>query len=240
MAAEVPEHSRWDQLLLGGALAILAGIVVNQAILAKAVIPPLLVFAILLVAALALRRARWRAGTIATGVVAAFVLLGSIPFVLEDLSHPASAPAQFAVTVLILAGVISTVTAAVALLRRWGDRPAYRLGAALSVLFVVAAAVGFGLASGGDDDATSTGDVAVEAKNVAFNPKDVQVTSGGAVFVTNADLIRHTFTVKGQPLDVEVPAGRSRRIAITLPPGSYPLHCSVLGHEQMKGTLTVR
>lgn len=126
------------------------------------------------------------------------------------------------------------------LLRRWADPPAVAVGAGAVAVFVVAAVAAGVLAASSENDATTAGDVAVRAKNVAFDPKDTQVTSGGAVFVTNDDLVRHTFTVTDQDIDVEVPAGRSRRIAVTLPAGSYPLRCTVLGHEVMKGTLTVR
>jgi len=240
MTADTGERNRWERVLLGGALAILAGILVNQVVLAKAIIPPLLVFGVLLIGALVLRRSRWRAGTIAVMVVALIILLGSVPFVLEDLSHPASAPSQFTVTAAMALGVVCSVVAAIALLRRWAEPSAYRVAGAAIVVFVVAA-VGAGvLAAGGDDDTTTAGDVPVRTKNAAFDPKDIQVTSGGGVFVTNDDLIRHTFTVTDQAIDVEIPAGRSRRIAIGLPGGSYPLRCTVLGHEAMKGTLTVR
>lgn len=187
-----------------------------------------------------LRRYRWRAGTIAVAVVALVIFLGSIPFIIDDLSHPVSAPLQFSATTWTMLGVISSVVAAVALLRRWDERPAYRVGGAALALFLVASIAARAVAAGGEDDTTTAGDVAVRTKNAAFVPKDIQVTSGGGIFVTNEDLIRHTFTVTDQALDVEVPAGRSRRISINLPAGSYALQCQVAGHDAMKGTLTVR
>lgn len=63
MISDAGQPNRWEGVLHGGALVILAGILVNQVVLAKAIIPPLLVFGVLLVAALVLRRFRWRAGT---------------------------------------------------------------------------------------------------------------------------------------------------------------------------------
>ena len=59
------------------------------------------------------------------------------------------------------------------------------------------------------------------------------------VFVENQDPFRHTFTIAGRGVDVEIPAGTDRRIQLDPAPGTYQFHCTVPGHESMTGTITV-
>jgi plastocyanin len=61
------------------------------------------------------------------------------------------------------------------------------------------------------------------------------------VELTNHDLFWHSFTIEQPAVNVDSPVGGVRRVALTLPPGSYRFYCRVPGHRQagMVGTLRV-
>lgn len=59
------------------------------------------------------------------------------------------------------------------------------------------------------------------------------------VFVDNKDPIRHTFAIEALDIEVELPANTARRVEINAPPGAYDFLCTVPGHDQMKGTITL-
>lgn len=84
----------------------------------------------------------------------------------------------------------------------------------------------------------------VTMRNVAFSPSAIEVGSPGtaAIAVSNRDLFWHTFTVKGLDIEVAVPTGSTRVIAVDAPPGTYEFVCVIPGHEAagMEGTITVR
>ena len=63
-------------------------------------------------------------------------------------------------------------------------------------------------------------------------------TGGGSLAVDSADPLRHTFTVLGTDVDVELPASRSVRTVVDLPAGTYDYICDITGHESMTGTLS--
>ncbi len=67
----------------------------------------------------------------------------------------------------------------------------------------------------------------------------MRVTSGGSVYVSNADLILHTFSVESTTLSQPLPERRSVRLRVGLDPGTYQFFCAVPGHEAMTGVLVV-
>jgi plastocyanin len=71
-------------------------------------------------------------------------------------------------------------------------------------------------------------------------PARIAAATGDTLFVDNRDLFRHTFTVEGTDLDVELPATQGVRIPLELAPGSYEVVCAVPGHEFMQASLEVR
>jgi plastocyanin len=229
----------WDVAIAGGIAAFAVGAILVQVVLAEAVIPPLVALPVLMLGALALRRSRRRWGTIAAGVLGLAAVLGNAPFMIDDLSHPADAPLQFAVSLLMLVAVIVIIAGAIGSLRSWAAtrvRPVLGAGAAVVVLGAVAAGV---FAAGADSDAAEDGDVTLQTKDIEFAPETITVASGGGVFVENDDLVRHTFTVEETDVDLSIPAGVSRRVDIDLEPGTYEFVCDVPGHEDMEGTLVV-
>lgn len=55
----------------------------------------------------------------------------------------------------------------------------------------------------------------------------------------NRDPIRHTFAIEALNIEVELPANTARRVDVSAAPGTYEFKCTVPGHENMKGTLTL-
>jgi plastocyanin len=82
----------------------------------------------------------------------------------------------------------------------------------------------------------------VSMRDVRYTPRDVTVPKDGVLIVKNHDLFWHTFTIRGEGIDVRVPTGATRVVHARLAPGTYEFICAVPGHEQagMTGTLEVR
>ena len=229
----------WDRVVDVGIGLFVVGSLLTMVVLAGAVIPPLVIIPILFLIALAVRRNRHRAGTIAALVIGVLALVGNAPFVIDDLSHGSDAPLQFAVSLAMLVGVLAVIVGAIGSLRAWAGAGVRPVLAGAAVIVVAGAVAGGAMSAGSESDVAQSGDVTVEAKDVEFVPERVTVASGGGVFVDNADLVRHTFTVEDETVDLAVPAGRARRVDIDLPAGTYQFVCDVPGHEDMKGTLVV-
>ncbi len=73
-----------------------------------------------------------------------------------------------------------------------------------------------------------------------FSPSTVTVNQGQTITLTNVSDAAHTFTVTGQGIDVETMPGKTAKVTIDLPPGTYPFVCRFHESMGMKGTLVVR
>lgn len=216
-------------------LAALAADLVWMAIIAT-IIPPLAIFAVLTLGAVAATRSWPRVGMVILGLLGLVANGGGISFLVADLTSPSDTLAFLWATVSGGGRVVAIVAAALALTRR---EQAVR-GLATASLALLALAVVGSLAArlGVANDIAEPGDVEVIAQQVAF-PASVSVPVGGAVVVDNRDPVRHTFALAGTDLDVLVEAGVQRRIPIDLAAGSYTILCTVPGHESMTGSLEV-
>ena len=222
--------------------AVSAGIVAVTSIgimaLAGEVIPPLVVIAVafgLGAAAIVRTEARWlRYGLATVGVLA---IVGNLPFVVADLTHPESF-AGFAPQVVLTVAVLFTAFAAVASARSLAV-PVRPIGASVLALAAVAVVASASDAVAMADDEAQPGDVAVVAEDLEF-PAEVRVEAGAVgFFVDNADPFRHTFLIEGTDVDQELPGSTARRVTADLEPGTYRYYCDVPGHEDMEGTLVV-
>jgi len=219
------------------ALGINALLCVGLIALIGEVIPPLVVFAVLFVVfgVFAYRNAkRWP--VIVSLVLAVLFILGNLPFIIEDLSHP-DTMASFVPIWLMVMTTVFVIVAAVETLRRASSSPSYT-SVGFTVVAVFGVLLSVGMATAVDSDTRQEGDTVVTAKDVAY-PSEVTVESGGAVFVENKDIFRHTFVVDGQDVKEELQGSSSRRIPIDLEPGTYTFRCDVVGHEDMEGDLIV-
>jgi plastocyanin len=89
---------------------------------------------------------------------------------------------------------------------------------------------------GGGGASTST----ISQANDSFDPSKPSVKSGSTVTVKNTTPdTPHTFTVTGQDIDVTVDPGKSAKVKVDLPPGTYPFVCTFHESLGMTGTLTV-
>jgi plastocyanin len=73
-----------------------------------------------------------------------------------------------------------------------------------------------------------------------FSPSTVKVNEGQTIRLENVSDDAHTFTVIGQSIDVETLPGKTSRVAIDLPPGTYRFVCRFHRSMGMKGLLLVR
>lgn len=238
-AGESGLHARpsWRRGAATGAVLVSLLSIVSM-VLAGELIPPLLVMAVLFAgtaAALWGRSSRW---ALYVGIgLPVLAFLGSIRFVVADLSHPESI-AGFVPQLLLTLAVLFTAVASGAQLAGSGPR-------------VRSVAVGFGaLAVGGlltsvaataglSDDERREGDLFVVAEDTEF-PAEITTSRGElGLFLQNADPIRHTFVIEGTDVHQEMPGSTSRRAEVVLEPGTYRYFCDVPGHDGMEGTLSV-
>lgn len=226
----------WDRLLLWSVATVIAADVTVQ-ILAQTVIPPLAGVTVVSLLALGLFRVKRRAGIALLGAVALIWGLGSLGFSADHLQHPESG-IDFVHAVTEIVGRLTIVVAAIAAWRgaatTWTRRVAVTAGVVIAGGIVIGAASSLASAS----DQAQAGDVATTVEHAEFS--DMAVASGESLYVENADLFRHTFTVEGTAVDVDLPSKRGVRVPIDLPAGTYTVVCEVPGHEFMEGTLTVR
>ena len=73
-----------------------------------------------------------------------------------------------------------------------------------------------------------------------FSPSTITVKQGDTVKLDNVSDTPHTFTVTGESIDVETQPGKTAKVTIDLPPGTYPFVCRFHGSMGMTGTLVVR
>jgi plastocyanin len=73
-----------------------------------------------------------------------------------------------------------------------------------------------------------------------FSPSTVTVNQGQTITLVNVSDTAHTFTVTGQGIDIETMPGKTAKVTIDLPPGTYPFVCRFHESMGMKGTLVVR
>jgi hypothetical protein len=230
-------RSSWVRVLIWLTAAIAATDLLFFVLIA-AVIPPLAVGAALTAVGIATVRRAPRVGIVVLGATNLLMLIGNAPFAVDHLAHPASA-LDFTHAAV---GSVGRALAVVATLGAWRSSSpagARRFGVAalgLAAATVAVAAVAMVTTSG--DDA-QVDDVPVAVEKAEF-PGRISATSGSTLFVDNRDLFRHTFTVEGTDLDIELPAAQGVRVPIELAPGSYEVTCAVPGHEFMQAALEVR
>lgn len=233
-----PPPVAWRLLLAALALGLILVTVVVQAT-QSAVIPPLIVQAVLLVVGLVLLAVRPRLGAIVLAVLAVLALLVNLPFIAGDLSHPESVWSFVPAALAVLGGVVGLV-ALIGVLRRIDGGAAKAVGAlsGVAVLGILAIAVA---SSDPEDDVKQDGDQGMFAEDFEFRPDEFTAAAGDVgVFIGNDDLVRHNFSIDDLDVDEELPSKAFVRIQLTdVAPGEYRYYCNIEGHEDMTGTMTV-
>lgn len=173
------------------------------------------------------------------GVIGALVILLNLPFIIEDLAHPESAFGFNTTTWPLLTSIVM-VTVGVAAWRPLAQRSSTVLVWGALTVFGLGLVASLVAALSLEDDVVQAGDVELIAEKVEWAPEEVSTPSGSvAVFVSNEDPVRHTFTIDQLDVNLELPAGTDRRIAFDAPSGTYEFYCSVPGHDGMRGTITI-
>ena len=230
-----PAPWRW---LLAWIMGVVAAVDLVFFALIGEVIPPLAVGAALTVAGILLLRRAPRTALVVLGLTNLVMLAGALPFAVDHLGHPSSG-IDFTHAVVGSLGRVLAVVATVSAWRRASQTGARRL-AATSVGLAAATVAVAGLATmSSTGQEPVDGDVEVVIDAGAF-PDRIEVAAGETLFVDNRDRFRHTLTVEGTDLDVDLPAGQGARATVDLPTGTYPVICAVPGHDFMDATLEVR
>lgn len=208
-------------------------------VIARAVIPPVLIIGLVFLAFVPFLRGQRRWVGLGLAVFALLAVAGNLPGLVDELSNPESAPA-FVLTLLSTLGAVLAIVSGTAAFFGWSQQPARAIAVAAVGVFVVGTIASIALFATTDSDVALDSDVAVLAEKVVWEPEDVVLTTGSSgVWVENKDGIRHTFTVEELGLDLEVPALKAKRVDIDAAPGTYEIVCTVPGHESMTATLTV-
>lgn len=208
-------------------------------VIARAVIPPVLIIGLVFLAFVPFLRGQRRWVGLGLAVFALLAVAGNLPGLVDELSNPESAPA-FVLTLLSTLGAVLAIVSGTAAFFGWSQQPARAIAVAAVGVFVVGTIASIALFATTDSDVALDSDVAVLAEKVVWEPEDVVLTTGSSgVWVENKDGIRHTFTVEELGLDLEVPALKAKRVDIDAAPGTYEIVCTVPGHESMTAILTV-
>lgn len=224
---------------VGIGLLLLTALFTGVQIMAREVIPPLAVPAVIYLGlgmAVLRRRPRWL--LIIVTVLLLLHLVSSIPFIAAALAHPETA-ASFLPDAFITIVGLSVVAGAIAALRktRPGRRP---ITVVAGVVAVLAVGVSVIAAGGVESVVQEPGDVVVEAVGTLF-PEQLQAPAGRAVlWVDNQDPLRHTLVIEGTDVHAELPGSTAVRVEADLAPGTYRFFCDVPGHERMEGELVVQ
>jgi len=227
-------------------------------------IPPLVVFAVVLVVMAMLALARPRPWVFITGgiLLLAFVAM-NFPFIVDGLLHPIASSHAWTDIIAIVVGVAGAIAGFAAFAEQRRGQPVVRalrapIGEALAILVVgvligtsyvsrsgfsaLEDSPGLGVANG-VLKAPNQDPVELDATGSVFTQKTLQLSTGpGTIYVVNADAGPHTFDVElnGHLLSYPVPAHSTTAVVLDLAAGSYTYWCAIPGHRaSMEGTLEV-
>ncbi len=228
-------------------------------------IPPLVIFLVILVAigALAISRPRPRIFIAGGIVLLAFVGL-NLPFAVDGLIHPTGSSHAWTDIIAIVVGGAGAIAGFAAFIETRTGRPFVRakrgpIGDVLLTLTIgvlvgttYVSVLGFraldgtaGLGVANDVvKAPTQAPVELDATGTAFAQKTLQLQTGsGTIYVVNTDAGPHTFDIdlNGRHLLYPVRAHSTTAVVLDLSTaGSYAYWCSIPGHRSsMEGTLVV-
>lgn len=235
-ARSADRTSNWGRLLMVSAAVVAVVDLVYMSLVVE-IIPPMAIGIVLTVVGIALMRVGRRAGIIVLALTAVMLLVGSVPFVVDHIGHPESG-VDWMHIVIGAFGRLFVVGVAVTAWRSGSDAGARMTGVlALGVVGALASVALVATAATSGDERRD-GDIPVSIDSTAF-PEQIVAESGDVLFIDNSHIFRHSFTVEGTDIDVELPALQAVRVPIDLPVGTYDVICDVPGHEAMTTVLIV-
>jgi hypothetical protein len=207
--------------------------------LAGTIIPPVAVIGLVFVVFMPLLKSGRGRTALSMAVFGVVAVLGNAPIIIDELSHPDSAPA-FILTLISVTAVAVATLSGVALFRRTSDRLVRPIAVAAIGVVVTGTVASLAMASADESPAALAGDVQVTAQSVTWAPDTIVVAAtDSGLFVENLDGVRHTLTIPELGIDLEIPANSARRIDIDAATGTYQIICTVPGHEAMTATLQI-
>ena len=244
------EGASWATLVRVGAIAIILSIVALELVVIQEIVPPLVAIGVLLIVGLVLMSRTRRAGVIMVAVLATVFAVFSAPFVPESLAFPASTT-DFVINLVSMTAWLAIVVGVTAILRAGSidarSGVARRFGTALLALVVVGTGFSVIMRLTREDPLGQPLDVTVTAEDTEFSPTRIELAGianpageGLSFFIQNEDLTAHTFTIDELDVDEAIPGGGSARVELSdVASGTYEYYCTVTGHDDMKGTLTI-
>jgi plastocyanin len=232
----------WASVLALGAWMMLLAPVIPQ--LAEGFEPFFAILMAPVLVGLVLLRLVPKVGTVWLGVVSVALLVMNAGFIPDALMHPESPTDFVPVSMLTVGGVVAVISTPGAFRAARGRRtdsgvPAI-VGRAALIVLAAGAALSLVASSRITSDAPAAGSTAVTLENFAFAPGNVTVGRGPvALYLTNNDTARHTFTVDELGVDVSLAPGQSRLVTFDASAGEYRVYCKP--HDPgMDGRLIVR
>ena len=245
--------------------AVVLALILVEVMRSIGIVPPLVVFAVLLLVIAGLALGRPRPWVFVTGgVLLLAVVAMNFPFIIDGLVNPiATSHAWTDILALVVgvAGGIAGFAAFVELRRGTSVVPTLRapIGEALALLVIgvlvgtsyvslrgfseLAASSGLGVANS-VEQAPSQAPVELDAPGLTFTQTTLQLHTGpGTIYVVNTDAGAHSFDIdlNGRHLSYAVPAHATTAVVLDLTTaGTYAYWCALPGHrETMEGTLVV-
>ncbi|MDQ4144729.1 MAG: cupredoxin domain-containing protein [Actinomycetota bacterium] len=248
MATTVDEHPAaapaeggwtWRRLLTTVSIATVVGLVVLFVL--AGIIPPLVVFAVLLIVGVVLLRTKTKAGAIMLLIIHLAMFATSLPFTIPSLGVPASA-FDFGLTLYLAVVNLVGIGAAAAVIAGRGDEPssaARTIGAVALIVILLGFAYAAYSSATYDSAVAQEGDVRLATQDNDYSDTSIEADEGTvSVFVDNKDGTTHTFTIDELDVDLEVPGGKTARIEFEAEQGSYEFYC--VPHEsEMAGNISV-
>lgn len=228
----------WLRLARAAAIAMALWSILLQ-VTAGAVIPPVLILGIVYLGFVPFLTGDRRRLGMAVSIVTVVALAGNAPVILEDLANPESAPGFILTLVSVVAASVLIVSGLGAFFR-WSASPVRAIAIGALAVFVVGAGGSLIAAVTTPSDLAADGDIVVTAAKIEFVPGDITAAAGSkGVWIENKDGIHHTFTIEELGVDLEIPALKAKRVEFDARTGTYEYICTIPGHENMRGTLTI-
>ena len=241
------EATSWATLMRVGAMAIVLSIITLELVVIQEIVPPLVGVGVLLIVGLVVMSRAWRTGVIMVGILGLVYAVFMAPFVPESFAFPASTT-DFVINLVSIAACLLIMVGAVAIFRAGTidarSDTARKFGTAILAVVVLGTAFSVTARLTREDPLGRPFDVTVTAEDTEFSPREIDAagTLGRPLsfFIENEDLTAHTFTIDELDVDESIPGGGSARVELSeIPSGTYRYYCTVTGHEDMEGTLTV-
>lgn len=119
----------------------------------------------------------------------------------------------------------------------------------LPAVLLLVVAVTFGACGGDDSEGTTAttaaagggAGTALSAEDFKFTPKDLSISAGDSIEVTNNGSTEHNFSIDSEGIDVDAAEGASATVDVSgLAAGTYDYFCKYHSGQGMTGTLEVK